>query len=414
MLPSLSDPQHDATTSTTLAGPEALEILTPAISGRPHRVTDKTRLRYALYRAEPDSSLLTLVLRLVPRHPEHADVFFTYLRRFGYRKIIESMCLELVDSSPYDYLRGEAWKILAAYRRHPKSAASVQDTALTAKAIAVMKAKSRECFAEQWGAGAFLCASGHVTSRNLSVWLRYQVPMLQALVAPLLPDLAFAPSGVVKTYLSRTAAEPGLSVASSLHARQLGPSTFALKERDLPTQVINVLRQLGVVAGPPANVDPIAEALASRYGTPKGKSWRALLGAEYVHALGLLRQAEATFDSGRSVWLTHQNSFNQVVFLALQRYLQASSLPGACTTIGKNGALVDFGVTLDANGPFSRTFPRVGSCFRDMNARRNRLPGAHPYDKYTAAQSRYLGAQERNKFVARLKPAYAELVTMIP
>jgi predicted nucleic acid-binding protein len=38
-----------------------------------------------------------------------------------------------------------------------------------------------------------------------------------------------------------------------------------------------------------------------------------------VHALGLLKQAEAAFAGGRSFWLTCQNSFNQTAFLALQR-----------------------------------------------------------------------------------------------
>jgi hypothetical protein len=319
MLPSLSDPQHDETTSTSLTGPEALALIAPAISGRPQRVTDKTRLRYALYRAEADSSVLGLVLRLIPRHPEHADVFFTYLGRFGYRKPIESSCLALIKENPYDVVRGEAWHVLAKCRLRSNSQVSAQGPMLEAMAIELLKAKSRECFAEQWGAGAFLCASARVTAKNMSAWLRYQAPMLQALLSPALPDDAFARSGVVKVYLSRTTPEPGLSVASRLNERKLSPASFGLQDDQLPSPVANVYRELGIIVSAATTVDPIADLLSSRYRVPKIKSWHTLLGAEYVHALGVLRQAEAAFDSGRSHWLTYQNSFNQTIFSRCRR-----------------------------------------------------------------------------------------------
>ena len=102
------------------------------------------------------------------------------------------------------------------------------------------------------------------------------------------------------------------------------------------------------------------------------------------------------------------------VFLALQRRLGATGHPAACTSIDKKGSLVDFGVTLDANGPFSKNCPMIGDCFRDMNARRNRLPLSHPYEKKTLAQSRHLKVQERNQFVARLRTAYADVVSLMP
>ena len=59
-------------------------------------------------------------------------------------------------------------------------------------------------------------------------------------------------------------------------------------------------------------------------------------------------------------------------FLALQRRLQPTGHPAACTTTDKRGQLVDFGVTLDANGSFSKNWPIIGDCFREMNTRRAR------------------------------------------
>ena len=102
------------------------------------------------------------------------------------------------------------------------------------------------------------------------------------------------------------------------------------------------------------------------------------------------------------------------MFLALQRYLGATGHAAVCTIVDKIGQLVDFGVTLQAKGPFSKKCPTIGNCFRDLNTRRNQLPVSHPYVKKTAAQSSHLKAQERNKFVARLKSAYANLVTLMP
>ncbi len=116
MLPSISDPQHGAGGTETIDRKQARRAFRSAIGGKPYRVTDKTRLRFVLYRAEPDSDLLKLVLRLIPHHPEHADAFFAYLGRFDYRKPIERLCLSLVQQNPYPYVRGEAWHVLAKYQ----------------------------------------------------------------------------------------------------------------------------------------------------------------------------------------------------------------------------------------------------------------------------------------------------------
>ncbi|MEA5474886.1 RNA-directed DNA polymerase [Synechococcus sp. CCY9201] len=414
MLPSISDPQHEGEGKEKIDKMEARGAFLSAISGKPYRVTDKTRLRYILFRAEPDSNLLTLVLRLIPHHPEHADAFFAYLGRFGYRKPVERMCRYIVVNNPYAYVRGEAWHVLAKYSRVPRSMTAMDMRVLTDRAVNIAKDKAQESFVERWGACHFLCVSEEVAGGHRSRWLKYQAPLLQSLLAPVLPVGAYAKGEVVETFLVRSAPEPGLSVCSALHERGLTPATFGLTPSKLPSQVANTLRELGVISAPGTRVDPIAELLRSRYGVPRGKSWHTLLAAEYVHALGLLKQAEAAFAGGRSFWLACQNSFNQTVFLALQQHLAATGHPAACTTVDKKGQLVDFGVTLDAKGPFSKNCPSVGGCFRDMNARRNHLPVSHPYEKKTAAQSRHLKAQERNQFIARLRVAYLDFVALMP
>ena len=414
MLPSISDPQHEGTGREKMDREQARHSFLSSIGGKPYRVTDKTRLRYVLHRAEPDTDLLEQVLRLIPRHPEQADVFFVYLGRFDYRRPIERLCLSLVRENPYPYVRGEAWHVLARYRREARSMVAVDPRELTMQAINIAKQKTPENFVERWGACHFLCVSEDLTSARHSRYLRHQAPLLQSLVAAVLPDAAFAKGGVVATYLGRTLPEPGLSVCQALHERGLTPGAFGYKVNQLPSQVANTLRELGVVSAPARKVDPLAEIIHRRYGILRGKSWHKLLRAEYVLALGCLKQAEAAFAGGFSFWLACQNSFNQTVFLALQRHLRATKHAGACTTVDRKGQIVDFGVTLDAHGPFSKNCRRIADCFREMNTRRNRLPVSHPYEKKTATQSQHLKAQERNRFVGQLRGAYQDVVGLMP
>jgi len=49
-----------------------------------------------------------------------------------------------------------------------------------------------------------------------------------------------------------------------------------------------------------------------------------------------------------------------------------------------------------------------------VNQRRKELPEAHPYEQKTAIAARHLAAQERNRFVGRLRKAYAEIVALMP
>ena len=184
MLPSISDPQHEGAGRKKIGGKQAREAFRSAIGGRPYRVTDKTRVRFVLYRAEPDGDLLNLVLRLIPRHPEHADAFFAYLGSFGYRKPIEQLCLDLVLNNPYAYVRGEAWHVLANYSREPRSLTATDPRALTDQAVNIAKDRSQENLVERWGACHFLCVSEEVTLGHRTRWLKYQSPLLQSLLAP--------------------------------------------------------------------------------------------------------------------------------------------------------------------------------------------------------------------------------------
>jgi hypothetical protein len=123
----------------------------------------------------------------------------------------------------------------------------------------------------------------------------------------------------------------------------------------------------------------------------------------------LLSQADPVFDSGRSHWLSHQNSFNNALFLALQRHLNNKGLPGAMKTRG-GGKLINFGVLVDAGQPFAKHHPVIADAFRTVNSRRNVLPGSHPYEVKGGAKARHLRKGEQTSLAKKLSVAYAEII----
>lgn len=414
-LPSIADPHR-----TAAAGRDPLPIgraktlLKSAIQGRPYRVRDKTRLRYVLYRAPANSELLRVVLKLIPHHPEHADAMFSYLSTFGPRSPIARSCRDLVAHSPYPYVRGEAWVILTRYLGQPKILSGRGVRALIARAVGVAKQKRPENFTETLGACHFLAAAETAGYGRYSRFLKYQPPLLQSLVADILPDAAFTKSGAVASYLKSEACEPGIAVSGRIHGLRCTLASLGVAAAGLPSQVRNTLAEVGTISSPGGPVDPIAEVLQKRYALTPSRSWHTLLGTEYVHALGMLKFAEAAFDVGMSNWLAHQNSFHHAIFLALQRHLGATGHAAACTTVGSDGRLVDFGSTVDAGGPFTKNCPRVGDVFRAMNARRNQLPSSHPYEKKTQKRARHLTRTERNALVKDLAAALPDFLALMP
>lgn len=188
MLPSIGDPQRDGgDTLPPLGRSDARSLFKTSLGGKPYRVRDKTRLRYVLFRAEPDPQILRLVVSLVPRHPEHADALFHYLRVFDFRKSILRLCLDLVRKSPYRYVRGEAWHVLAGYLSEPGTLDARVRRRLTKRAVEIAKRRKTESIAEKWGAGHFLAISEAATGSRHTRFLRFQPPLLQALLAPELP-----------------------------------------------------------------------------------------------------------------------------------------------------------------------------------------------------------------------------------
>jgi hypothetical protein len=306
------------------------------------------------------------------------------------------------------------WHILARYYRERRAFDTKARRRYVKRAIEVLKDRQAGTTLK-WGVAHFLCTAEKYDGRRYTRFLRHQPSaLLQGLIAPALPRTALAKDGVVQNFLARSAIEPGTGLAGPMSAAGVRLSAYGIKASALPRQVRHIFAALGLVQTRNSPLDIVGDVLGRRYNVVSGGHWRRLLGFEYAHAAGLLVQADSAFFSGPSYWLSHQNSFNQVVFLALQRHLSTTGGAGVVTTKSASGALVDYGVTLDKTNAFSKAHPTIATAFRDMNRRRNQLPGSHPYDKKSASQTKYLMPQERNRFVAQLKVAYAAVVGICP
>lgn len=405
ILPSIN-PQADAPQldDETLTADDALTTFKSALSGRPLSITDKTRARFVLFRALPSRKLLQYVLRLLPRHPEHIDAFVHYLNKHKPTKGIVQQCTATLKKSPYEYVKGEMWHLLANMMR------PADMRPLVASAVDAAKDKGAG-LALKWGALHFLCVAEAAQLGRYGRFLMHQPSaLLQALLVPVVPDARIAKGDVGEKLLKRQEFEPGVALAEHLVRLGLQPASLGANSRSLPSQVRNTFRALGLTSRRSPRVDPMGEILSARYAIPQWDGWKRLLAGEYSHALQLLAIADTTYEMGRSQWLGHQNSFNHTVFLAFQGWLAKKSKPGVVKTVGRDGKPVKFGSLVDAGQPFARVYPIIASGFALANSRRNSLPGSHPYDQKTGGKARHLRKREQTTIAADLSKAYSEFI----
>ncbi len=405
MLPSITPP-GDQGSILEIPEPKAVDWLKSSLTRDGTEVQDKTRARYVLYRAGRSKRILDIVLRLLQRHPEHTDAFVYHLSQYPRSRRVAVAALAVLAASPYEYVRGEMWHLLA---RLFALLRSQEISTLITLGVAGAKKSSGTTFSQRWGICHFLCRADSAGLGNYRNFLQFQPQLLQALSVPFLPESAFANGGLVRHFLIRSSFEAGVALAPQMSALGKRLADFRVLETDVPSQTLNVFAVWGLVKTKGKRIDPMGEILSRRYAATSWNGWKDFLGVDYPHGLGLLKQAEALFDAGRSQWLSYQNSFNQVLFVRLQDYLKANNRPGYVATKLSNGEMQKYGITLDPGNKFSTTYPKIGDTFREMNRRRNKLPGSHPFDEKTAAQTRHLSVQERNKFVNGLRVAYEEL-----
>lgn len=407
-LPSIAESTGRDLDENPLDETSAVSIFRSALSGRPLRVTDKSRLRYVLYRSGPSRQVLNLALKMLPHHPEHIDAFSAFFQNYGKSPaIMRSIKAWLQAGVLYDYVQGELWLIA--------STIGTADDLLELLPTARIQAKRRHLpFAMQRGLTAFLlsCRKAGVYSEFRALnSLRAKSPYIQSLLVPYLTDDDYVPGGVATEMLHLASPGPGIVLASEIVERGLLIAAMGLRAGRLAPEVRNVFQGLGLIeGGRRVRFDQIGDVLRHTYGVPYSRRWKSLLGANYQHALQLILSADNKFQSDRSGWLASQNSFNDALFRSFQAALNARRLPGALTTIYADGKLKTFGLLLDVNAAFARQFPDMATKLRATNERRNSIPDSHPFETKTGKQTRRLAVRERDALKAGLSDVYREVI----
>lgn len=407
-LPSIAPPEDEShQTLIRLPAKTAIKKFREALEGRPQRIADKTRARYVLYHAEPCPKLTQYVAKLLLSHPEHIDAFIHYLNRCKTSPIIVRACLTKMSKTPYDYVKGELWHVLARMLKPHEKKKKLID-----QAINVAKDKNAGLSAK-WGACHFLCRAETDGLGKYSKFVQYQdSPLLQAILVPAIPDARYGKNDVISRLIRRTSFEPGIMLAEQFVKRRLTHRSFDCPIRKLPDQVKNVFRELGIIKSPKTPIDPMGEILAKRYGIEKWNGWRKFFGDDYVHSLQILSQGDAVFKGGRSIWLRNQNSFNHALFLKLQKHLHAKSLSGSIRLLNKKREYLPYGTLLDPNNSFSTNHPAIADGLRACNKRRNNLPESHPYG-VSGVKTRWLRKREQYEIFKKLKISYKEVINLL-
>jgi hypothetical protein len=300
-----------------------------------------------MYRAPEDRKILNIVLRLLPRHPEHIDAFVAYFSNYGRRQSIVTAALDYLESGvPYSYVRGELWHLIARL-------ASLDEFRRGLK-MARDDARNRaRCVALSWGVMHFLMVceeKGLIRDRRR---LAKENTLSRSLLAPIFMDREFMPGGHAVTLLKGSLMEQ-LAGVRELQKRNVNLTSLGLRQRDLAPSCKTALASLGVIGRRHriAERDWIAECLAELYGCSDKKIWRELLGTEYEHALQLLIEAKARFAGASSEWVGLQDSFADIVIRQFFGFLRQKALAGHSETGGKSGKLVKYGLLIAKHSPF--------------------------------------------------------------
>ena len=334
-LPSIPPTDNRDASEPIMTAEEAISILYTSIDGKLKKVTDKARFRYVMYRAPQDTKFLNIVLKLMPRHPEHIDAFVAYFENFATRRSIAKAVLDYLETDiPYTYVRGELWHVVA------RLAGCEELQRGLPKARKDAKGRSR-CVALSWGVMHFFMRCEEEGLLLLGRRLETEHPLSRSLLAPIFSDRELFEKGHAVTLLKGELMEQ-LAGARELQKRHITFNELGLQQKDLSLSCRTTLLSLGVIRRRhKSDKDYIDEKLAKNYNCLRLPVWRKLLGSEYEHALQILIAAEAQFPGNPSGWLGSQDSFNDIVVRQFLGFLKSKDLNGHSKVVGKNGQLID-------------------------------------------------------------------------
>lgn len=369
------------------------------------KITDKSKFRYIIFRAGPSDKILQTVITLWDQNPHHIDAFASFLENFNRVKDIINLCIQDIDQSPYDFVRGEAWKILA------RMCTSAECRQLATKAVNAVKLK--HCSATRIGAYKFLIRCEELGLGSYSKWMMFESQaLIQAISIYNLELNDNKGVEVASQILLRGIPDPSLGLLHSLVSSQMTINQLGQQSNTLLPVTRNVYSKAGIIHdGRRIRWDVLGNRLSQRYKITKWNKWQTLFGSEYQHAYTMLNLAESYYRGHRSAWLAQQDAFNDALFRALQLFLASKNASGVIPTSNIKG-LIDYGALINDKS-FRNAYPLLSSHLITVHNRRSTLPNAHPYEKRTGKKAIALKANEQRTMVAHLAAAYIEIIQIL-
>jgi len=401
-LPSIQQKDGKDISEPEMNSSEALSILDDAIGSRPIKIIDKSHFRYVMYRAPADQKILLKVLKLLPKHPEHIDAFVAYFTNFKRRhSIIRAIFNYLESGLPYSYVRGELWQIIARMGDRKELKAGLS--------LARKDAQKRlNCVVLEWGLMHYLLRCHAEGLLRIGKRLNSLSPMCRAFLAPFFSKKEFIAGDCAKKLLRGTIEEQ-LAAARELQKRNISLNALGLRQRDLSPLCRNALRSLGIIRRRHnIEIDWICKKLSALYDCADIPIWRNILATEYEHALQFIIEAEVRYQGAYSEWLSLQDSFNDIVIRQFFVFLKSKGLPGH-SPIVNGGRLTKYGKLIATKTPFDSQYHSIADLLRQIHARRNSLPGSHPYDEKGGAKNRWLKKRERDVLAMMVRKSLDEI-----
>lgn len=368
-------------------------------------ILKKSMFRYVLFRAGSSDKILHTVISLWPHYPHQMDAFSSFLENYDRVDEIVNLCVSDIEQCPYDFVRGEAWKILS------RMCSIYERKQLISKAINSIKSKNNS--ATRIGAYKFLLRCEELGMGSYSKWMMYEEsPIIQAISAH---NLFINPNHgieVASQILQRHIPDPSLGVLNSLLNSKISLNQIWQQQNSLPQITRNVFFKAGLIQdGRRIRRDVIGIKLSQRYGIVNWNKWQKLFGNNYKHAYFVLIHAESNYKGFRGNWLETQDAFNDALFRAFQSFLETKKAVGAIPTTDNKG-LIDYG-KLIYDSRFKNFYPVLSTHLIAVHDRRCKLPNTHPYEKHTGKKAQALKANEQRNMLAHLTAAYKEIIRVI-
>ncbi|MDQ3004306.1 MAG: RNA-directed DNA polymerase [Chloroflexota bacterium] len=371
------------------------------------KIKDKTLLRYILFRAHKSDDILKIVLKIWEHFPEHTDAYVSFLENYQRNDDVIKLASRLLEANyPYDYVQGELWKLVARMGNNSEL------NRLTQLAIKTVKS-SNSGNASRFGAHVFLCQCDKIGLGNYEKWVMYEKsPIVQAFVAPYLRLHSSSGIDAGKLFLSRSQPDSYLGLVKPLIDANIGLSDFDKDPSKFPVVVQHVYKAAGIAGHIIPRPDAIGNLISKRYSVIKWNKWANLFKSEYRHGHMLLKIADTYFGAHFTSWLSHQDTFNEVLFKVFQEFLASKNAPGAISLVNKNGKPIKFGSLI--NDPnFKTAYPDLQDSFSKIHRRRNLLPSSHAYDEKTGDKAKPLKKDERDDLKKHLDHAYNEIIKIV-